>query len=154
MIKPDDLEAMDDLASCYYYMQQYEEAYTIYEKLSNLNPSQYRYFYILGLLCLHLKRDKLALKNFKKVLLIDNTYDLAYFYLGVVYGDMGNFEQAIENFEKAIELNPKKAESFYLLGISYAEIKKLEEARKNLIQAKLLDSSISSKVDTVLNDLK
>ena len=62
-----------------------------------------------------------AIKEYEKAIKYDNTYDIAYNNLGVIYlDDLGKVQKAIELFEEARKYNPNYALAYYNLARSIA----------------------------------
>ena len=53
---------------------------------------------------------------FRKVIEIAPNTAEAYFYLGAIFQEQGQFDAAIENYQQAIQLNPNLADAYMSLG--------------------------------------
>lgn len=53
-----------------------------------------------------------AIKMYNKVLELDPKKDIAYYNLGIIYGNRKNYTQAITAYKKSIKLNPNRSLSF------------------------------------------
>ncbi len=73
-------------------------------------------------------RHKVAIKEFKKVILIDPGYVKAYNGIGVSYDQLGYSAKAVEYYKKALDLNPELDYVLNNLGYSYIIQGKPEDA--------------------------
>jgi len=117
------------------------------EKAAELNPEMYM-DYMAFMKCIFSKNYKAAITDFKKVLelsgegyVMDHTY---YFYIGISYLQLNEFEKAKLYLEKSvlqIETESGKEWIHYLdlmyLGIAKIELKQYEEAILNFDEALL-----------------
>jgi len=118
-----------------------------------------------------LQQYSLAIKTYKKVLSIDPKKDIAYYNLGIIYGNQKKYTQAINAYKKSLTLNPKRnltfTNIFELLLITNQEfeesiLKKYKTFHKNkkisLIKYEMLDIfkdvKIQKNVDKKLHDWK
>ena len=78
----------------------------------------------LGSVLIKLERFEEAIKNFDKVIDVDNMAAQAF--QGKAYSLMKlkKYEEAIYNFNKSIKINPNDANVFYNLGATYENLKK------------------------------
>jgi len=53
-----------------------------------------------------------AIKSYKSVLKIDPKKDIAYYNLGIIYGNQKKYTQAINAYKKSLKLNPKRNLTF------------------------------------------
>ena len=54
--------------------------------------------------------------------------------LGVINGELNNFDDAIKYFKKIIKLNKNFADAYYNLGILYKKINKIDESINSYIE--------------------
>ena len=53
-----------------------------------------------------------AIKSYKEVLKLDSTKDIAYYNLGIIYGNQKKYTLAIQAYRKSLKLNPKRNLTF------------------------------------------
>jgi len=80
------------------------------------------------------QRYDLALKELKRSLEVDSTYDYTHFGLGEILIRMGRDQEAIVEFLKAIKLKPNKMEYYSSLGAHLVSLERYQEAVKILEQ--------------------
>ncbi|HEX8398226.1 MAG TPA: tetratricopeptide repeat protein [Pyrinomonadaceae bacterium] len=106
----------------------------IYEKLARLRPNSALYQIKLAAHYPHLLRDADAVAAARRAIELEK-HPLAYYFLGVLYSDLGQSEEAAEALRQAVALDDKFAEAFYYLGISERRRGKTENAIAALRQA-------------------
>ena len=60
---------------------------------------------------------------------------LPYVNLGVIYGNLGNWEKALEEAREAMRLEPNNEANYTNLGIAYTDLNRLDEAEAVYKQA-------------------
>jgi tetratricopeptide (TPR) repeat protein len=73
---------------------------------------------------------KKALDNYKKVLAINPLHHEAWYNLGYVQEELGEFDNAIVSFTKAIEIDPKDKDAHINLGNCYMSQQEFEKSVK------------------------
>jgi len=98
-----------------------------------------------------------ALDVFKEALKVNPKDAKAYYYLGLVYSGLGEFEQAISHYRKSLELAPGNVRTWRNLGLSLIDTEgDLEEARQCYEKALAMapnDSRILMELDGVKKSL-
>ena len=61
--------------------------------------------------------------------------DLIYYYIGMCYFDLHQYEESIKSYDKAIELNPSDSSFYYMKALSYIDLKNYNEFKSNLEKA-------------------
>jgi len=83
-----------------------------------------------------------AIKSYKAVLKIDPKKDIAYYNLGIIYGNQKKYTQAINAYKKSLKLNPKR-------NLTFTNIFEIQ-----LITNQEFEKSILSKYKTFHQDKK
>jgi len=92
---------------------------------------------VIGFSYAEKKEYQKAIEAFKQAILIDPSFALAHYNLGLAYVALGLHLEAIEAFKQAIRFNPGFAEAYYDLGVSYNTLRfhrKAIEACKQAIR--------------------
>jgi serine/threonine protein kinase len=89
---------------------------------------------------LHLRRDREAIRYFKKAVELNPNNYVALGYMGYCFGNVNEHENAIEVCEKAIKINPGFAHAYGNLGYSYSKLNQFEKAIENYKRAIQLES--------------
>ena len=108
--------------------------------------SHYPYKTIFIFLYLKLKKNRKAIKSYKKVIRLHAENEWAYLGLGHAYGSMHENSNAIAAYKRAIEINPKNAEAHYGLGVIYDRTVSLTYAFEQYKILKTLDKGLADKL--------
>ncbi len=120
-LNPDDIDIYLNLGNVYFEKGSYDNALIVYKKALESSPYNARLHCNLGYLYWGKGNIEEAIKEYEKAIKYDNTYDIAYNNLGVIYlDDLGMVKKAIELFEKAKKYNPNYALAYYNLARSIA----------------------------------
>jgi len=84
------------------------------KKLAEPPRKDATYWLDKGALCSTYGNDKAAIRYFKKAIKLDPKNSEAYFYLGLSYGEIGEYKKGIASINKALDLCP--GEGIYLYG--------------------------------------
>lgn len=127
----------------------------IMNKVQVLFPGSAEFYALMGSIYSEkLNRDKDAIENFEKAVLLDPTNNLYYDSLGLSYYRSNNFYRAIEVLNKALAIDPtdsvamyNKACIFSLLGFQKAAVSTLRQAidiNPSLLQVAIEDGDFSA----------
>ncbi len=120
-LNPADIDIYLNLGNVFYEKGSYDNALTIYKKALESAPYNARIHCNLGYLYWGKGNLEEAISEYEKAIKYDNTYDIAYNNLGVIYlDDLGRVKKAIELFEAARRSNPNYALANYNLARSIA----------------------------------
>ena len=120
-LNPDDMDIYINLGTAFFEKGSYDNALAIYKKALENAPYSPRIHCNLGYLYWGKGYVEEAIKEYEKAIKYDNTYDIAYNNLGVIYlDDLGKVKKAIELFEAAKKYNPNYALAHYNLARSIA----------------------------------
>jgi Flp pilus assembly protein TadD len=76
----------------------------------------------LGVALFHEGKNKEAIDNLSKAIIVDPDYMMAYACRGDVYEAIGQYQPAIEDYNQAIRLKPDRAETYNNRGIAYGKL--------------------------------
>ena len=127
-IKPDHLDANNNLGALLYGLDRLEEAEKSYKKTIELKPDFAEGHYNLAITLQKLNKLEEAEKNYKKAIEIKKDFDVAYNNLANIQKNLSRLEEAEKNYRKAIELKPDYAEAHNNLGITLQKLDKLEDS--------------------------
>ena len=120
-LNPNDVDIYLNLGNVFFEKGSYDNALIVYKKALETTPHNSRRHCNLGYLYWGKGDIEEAVKEYEKAILYDNTYDIAYNNLGVIYlDDLGRVKKAIELFEAATKYNPNYALAHYNLARSIA----------------------------------
>ncbi len=120
-LNPNDIDIYLNLGNVFFEKGSYDNALIVYKKALESSPHSARLHCNLGYLYWGKGNIEEAIKEYEKAILYDNTYDIAYNNLGVIYlDDLGRIKKAIELFEAAKKYNPNYALAHYNLARSIA----------------------------------
>ncbi len=130
-LNPNDLDIYLNLGNVFFEKGAYDNALIVYKKALESAPHSARLHCNLGYLYWGKGNVEEAIKEYEKAIKYDNTYDIAYNNLGVIYlDDLGRVQKAIELFENAKKYNPNYALAHYNLARSIAITGNKVEAAK------------------------
>lgn len=69
-----------------------------------------------------------AIAVYEEVISLDNSYEDAYYNIGLIYLQMDNLEKAYENFDITVKMNPLYFKAFYYRGLTSEKMGNLEAA--------------------------
>ena len=138
----------------------YPKVLPIYKKGLKIGIKDKDTLFFLGCIQLSLTQYKEAIKNFNKVIKIDNNYAKAYLKRGVAKLDSLEYEEIyekeesiIKDFNIAIQLDKENPEPFFFLGKTYYELEQYEKALDNFNKAKkikTIDKEFNDFVSTII----
>ncbi len=120
-LNPNDIDIYLNLGNVFFEKGSYDNALVIYKKALESSPYSARLHCNLGYLYWGKGNIEEAIKEYEKAIKYDNTYDIAYNNLGVIYlDDLGMVQKAMGLFESARRYNPNYALANYNLARSVA----------------------------------
>ena len=148
-LNPNDIDVYLNLGNVFFEKGSYDNALIVYKKALETSPHNARLHCNLGYLYWGKGNIEEAIKEYEKAIKYDNTYDIAYNNLGVIYlDDLGRVKKAIELFEAARKYNPNYALAHYNLARSIAITGDKVEAAK-LYQIALDINTYTQELDPV-----
>ena len=120
-LNPNDIDIYLNLGNAFFEKGAYDNALVVYKKALETSPYNSRLHCNLGYLYWGKGNIEEAIKEYEKAIKYDNTYDIAYNNLVVIYlDDLGKVQKAMELFEEARKYNPNYALANYNLARSVA----------------------------------
>lgn len=117
-----------ELASCYGYKKDFEQAKLYLEKYISLIPNSATSYYNLGTAYEYLKNHEAAINNLKKAIALRPAYPLAFYNLGMAYTSVNNLDEAINCYKKTIALAPSFPRGYLNLGLMYYNTNRSDSA--------------------------
>ncbi len=99
--------------------QQWQNAQSLLEQMTQLYPSLSGPYVNLGLVYRQQNKSQLAIDAFKRAIAVNPLNSSAYNQLGVLYREQGEFQQAEQSYLQALEVWPHNAVVHRNLGILY-----------------------------------
>jgi tetratricopeptide (TPR) repeat protein len=129
-IRPDWLEAYQNLSAAYFRLENYEKAIEYAKKTLELDPKLVQSVRLLTVAYSKLGDEKTARMYEEKLRKMEGVKISAeeYFNMGAVAANEHNDQQALEHFKKAVEVKPDYAEAHYQLALCMIRLGKTEEA--------------------------
>ena len=118
------------IACCYIGLKQFDKAQEMYQILKNTTHWEPVYYNLARVYMVKKQFDD-AFLNLKEAVAINPTNDDCYFYLGVYYEKIREYEKAIENYNKAVQLSDVSEDiSMYLnnIGFCYYKMRDYDKA--------------------------
>ncbi len=143
------------------YTLQYEKAKDMFKRIIEINPTNYRAHYNLGIANFNLDEIEKAKECYEEAVRIKPDYKHCLYNIGLIYEREGNLQEALRYYEKALEIDPKfpyatSARSHILSNLD--DLKKssdISNQRRNIERLKsLLEVSKRIRIEmiqTVLN---
>ena len=102
------------------------------ERIINIFTQSLSSILVIGLVIWLAINFKQAAEIYEKVrVLAPDTYG-AYFNLGTVYYNLGEYDKAIANYKRALEYTPNNADIHYNLGLLYGAKGMIKEMQREL----------------------
>ena len=89
------------------YTLQYEKAKDMFKKIIEIDPTNYRAHYNLGIANFNLDEIEKAKECYEEAVRIKPDYKHCLYNIGLIYEREGNLQEALRYYEKALEIDPK-----------------------------------------------
>ena len=116
------------LGSAYYYMEQYQDAKNIYDRILNLNPNDPATLYNRGVTYAKLERYDEALADYNRSLELRPDDPATLNNRGTTYTKLGRDDKALADFNRSLELRPDDPDTLFNRGTTYDKLKRYDEA--------------------------
>lgn len=128
-MSPDNVGAMLELAWSHYYLDQYQEAFPLFEKVVLVSPSGSAYSG-LGTTLIRLRPEEsaTAIAHLRTSLLLNPQSAWTHAELGWSLRRTGQLEASNASFEKALEIHPEYSYALYWLASNNNELGNYEKA--------------------------
>ena len=121
-VDPYDAQALQLLGTILYIEDEKSSAIQLIKNSLNINPNIYDSHNNLANIYKNDKNYNLALKHYRKAIILQPTNALAYNNIAIVYKEQKNYNLAIENYNSAIKHNSNYAEAYSNLANLYFEL--------------------------------
>ena len=88
------------------YVVKYQKAVECFKRIIEVDPSNYRAYYNLGIAFTNLEDFDLALDSCNKALEIKPDYKHCFYNIGLIYELKEEFNRALDYYEKSLDLDP------------------------------------------------
>lgn len=95
-----------------------------------------------------------AVAEYSNAIKINPKHYDAYISRGSLYETKANYQEAVRDFSKAIEIKPGDAKTYYRRGMAYKSLNEAANAKADFLKAKEIDSSMSGKIDSLIQELE
>ena len=123
------------LGNAYYYMEQYQEAKNMYDKILGLNPDDPSTLNNRGLTYDKLERYDEALNDYNRSLEIRPDHPGTLNNRGTTYAKLERYDEALDDFNRSLELRPDHPDTLYNLACLFSLWGKADEALAYLEKA-------------------
>lgn len=130
-IYPNFQDAYNNLAICYSDLGNYKMSLNTFAKLNKKHPEYSKAWYGMGMAYYNLKKYHEAITQLSKY---TNKYanENAHYYIGLSYGNIGDFENAINSFNNCINMNPRNIDALLMTARANATLQSHQEVRITL----------------------
>lgn len=118
-----------------------DEAKAALNKATKINPYNYRYHFLHGLLLIRMQNYSTAIEEIRQTLLLNPYYINAINNLGVAYSSAGRVAEAVRAWETALKIWPDHAEPHHNLALVYYHSGQHEKALAHLRELQRLRPS-------------
>ncbi len=138
------------------YTLEYEKAKDMFKRIIEIDPTNYRAHYNLGIANFNLDDLEKAKECYEEAVRIKPDYHYCFYNIGLVYERKGNLQEALRYYEKALEIDPTflyaiNARSYILSNLD--DLKKSSDnsnQQKNIEHLKsLLEVSKRIRIDII-----
>lgn len=116
------------LGSAYYYMQQYEEAKNVYDKILNLNPNDPDTLNNRGAIYSKLGRYDEALADYNRSLELRPDDPNTIYNRGLAYYKLERYDEALADYNRSLELRPAHPPVLNNRGVLYTQLERYDDA--------------------------
>lgn len=89
------------------FVVEYEKARDMFQRIIEIDPTNYRAYYNLGIANFNLSKIKEAKECYEEAIKIKPDYKHCLYNIGLVYENEGDFQEALKYYEKALEIDPR-----------------------------------------------
>ncbi len=126
--KPEDFNAAYQLGMVYFYLEQDTHALIAYSQASEIDQTDSRPWFFMGLIQRYAGDLDQAEKNLLRSTELSPKDADSWYELGVVYYDAAKDEKAIRAFKRTLEINPNHKQASYKLALNYMNHAEAEKA--------------------------
>ena len=97
------------------YVLKYQKSISVFKRIIDLDPENYRAHYNLGIAYFNLDRFEEALNSYEMAILINPDYKHGYYNIGLLHEATENLRKAVKAYEKALEIDPNYVYAMHAL---------------------------------------
>jgi tetratricopeptide (TPR) repeat protein len=127
-LKPDYVDAWNNLGWAYTQLGKLPEAVTVFEQLIKFTPKDAQVWSNLGGAQARMGRETDAIAAYKMAIQLRPDYADAHFNLGAAYANQNKVEDAVKSFRLALKYQPDFAEAWFNLGVVFNQQGSNDEA--------------------------
>ena len=126
---------------CYFQLQELKEASRYFKKALQLNPNEPLLLNALLDSCVTPEDVKKIVVMLEKMIDLNPYHKQLWYYLGIVYNELRQFEDALHALDYAIVIDDKFAEAYFAIGHVYMNSKNYQQSYENYRTAWLFDKN-------------
>jgi len=127
--QPKDIKVRDALAAAYAKAGKLEDAEAVYNAMAGLNPNEAKTYYRQAYQMYDgAGKFGKAVGPLKKIIELDPKNETNFYYLGLAYFKVPDYDNAVAAFQQALAVKPDFPHAWYQIGSSYFNAKKFKEA--------------------------
>lgn len=127
-IKPDYVEAYNNLGNCLVDQNKLDDAVVAYKKALTIEPSYADALNNIGIVFKEQGNFDVALQYYSKAITASPNYHEPHTNMGNIFKAQGKLKEAIKAYGKALKIEPQNANAHYNMGVAYKELGELAEA--------------------------
>lgn len=127
-INPLMVEAYENIGETLMALKNYDEGIIKFTQLTENDPKNYKYNFILGKMFFEKNEDKLAIEQLKNTIEKNNSFIAAFELLGEIYYSNRQYTEAVEIFNKLTKIMPENIKAQYLLANALLNVELYSEA--------------------------
>jgi tetratricopeptide (TPR) repeat protein len=134
-LDPDCCEAHEGLANCAYVAGEYAKAIAEYQRLTQLQPAESRYYTNLGAIHNRIGEHMKAADFLRKAISRNKKCAESFYNLGIAQRKLKQNAMAVSAYKEAIKIDPGMVEAYQNLGNVYVDMGNLQLAVVNFKKA-------------------
>jgi tetratricopeptide (TPR) repeat protein len=115
----------------------YEEAIDVFKRMIEIDPTNYRAYYNLGIAYFNLSKIKEAKECYEEAIRIKPDYKHCLYNIGLICENEGEYQEALNYYEKALEIDPKFPYAYNARNQILGNLEELKRRRRDKKQEKL-----------------
>lgn len=122
------------------FILEYEKARDMFKRIIEIDPSNYRAYYNLGIANFNLSKIEEAKECYEEAIKIKPDYKHCLYNIGLVYENEGAFQEALNYYEKALEIDPKFPYASNARNQILSNLEELKRSKEDYTQNKNLET--------------
>jgi len=155
-LDPVNKDALFNLGFIYMQFEEFEKARSLFSRALTLDPNFSDAQTYVGITCIKMRHWQEAEEPLKKALsnVLYRFPDKAYYYLGIAYYRLGQFDNAIAAFKDSIKHAPSTPYAYYSLSLAYNKTGRYGDAASVIEQAIDIDSAFRGDKEKFIDEMK